>query len=85
LQREGRRFDPGWLHLESHFLGGWRCKSFAIFRRTIWGMGTGDHVLVVDDEPIVRESLERYLTRDGFNVTTAADRQAALDALRLPS
>jgi DNA-binding response OmpR family regulator len=37
-------------------------------------------VLVVDDEPIVREILERYLTRDGFAVTTAADGQAALDA-----
>jgi DNA-binding response OmpR family regulator len=38
------------------------------------------HVLVVDDEPIVREILERYLSREGFAVTTAADGQAALDA-----
>jgi DNA-binding response OmpR family regulator len=37
------------------------------------------HVLVVDDEPIVREILERYLSREGFVVTTAADGQAALD------
>ena len=38
------------------------------------------HVLVVDDERIVREILERYLTREGFEVTTAADGRAALDA-----
>jgi DNA-binding response OmpR family regulator len=37
------------------------------------------HVLVVDDEPIVREILQRYLSREGFVVTTAADGQAALD------
>jgi len=37
-------------------------------------------VLVVDDEPIVREILERYLNRGGFDVTTASDGQAALDA-----
>ncbi len=36
-------------------------------------------VLVVDDEPIVREILERYLHRGGFDVATAADGQAALD------
>ena len=43
-------------------------------------MPSEGHVLVVDDEPIVREILERYLRRDGFEVTTAADGQAALDA-----
>jgi two-component system, OmpR family, response regulator ResD len=43
-------------------------------------MSAEGHVLVVDDEPIVREILERYLTREGFDVTTAADGQAALDA-----
>jgi DNA-binding response OmpR family regulator len=36
-------------------------------------------VLVVDDEPIVREVLARYLTRDGFLVDTAEDGQTALD------
>jgi DNA-binding response OmpR family regulator len=36
-------------------------------------------VLVVDDEPIVREVLSRYLSREGFEVQTAADGQAALD------
>jgi two-component system, OmpR family, response regulator ResD len=37
-------------------------------------------VLVVDDEPIVREVLERYLQRGGFDVTTASDGRGALDA-----
>ena len=35
-------------------------------------------VLVVDDEPMVREVLERYLQLDGFDVTTADDGEAAL-------
>jgi DNA-binding response OmpR family regulator len=38
-------------------------------------------VLVVDDEPIVRDVLARYLRRDGFEVETAADGQAALNAV----
>jgi DNA-binding response OmpR family regulator len=37
-------------------------------------------VLVVDDEPIVREVLSRYLARDGFSVDTAEDGEAALEA-----
>ncbi len=39
---------------------------------------TGQHILVVDDEPQVLEVLKLYLTRDGFRVTTAVDGQAAL-------
>src|SRR5918994_2576445 len=35
-------------------------------------------VLVVDDEPIVRDVLKRYLGREGFEVHTAADGAAAL-------
>ena len=35
-------------------------------------------VLVVDDEPMVREVLTRYLRRDGFEVATAADGEEAL-------
>jgi DNA-binding response OmpR family regulator len=35
---------------------------------------------VVDDEPIVREVLERYLRRGGFDVATAGDGWSALDA-----
>jgi DNA-binding response OmpR family regulator len=37
-------------------------------------------VLVVDDEPIVRDVLERYLEREGFEVETAGDGEQALDA-----
>ena len=39
-------------------------------------------VLVVDDEPIVTEGIERYLTREGFDVTTAADGEKALSIAR---
>jgi DNA-binding response OmpR family regulator len=35
-------------------------------------------VLVVDDEPVVREVLTRYLERDGFEVETAADGEHAI-------
>jgi two-component system, OmpR family, response regulator ResD len=35
-------------------------------------------VLVVDDEPVVREVVERYLLRDGFEVATADDGDKAL-------
>jgi DNA-binding response OmpR family regulator len=41
---------------------------------------SGGRVLVVDDEPIVREVLERYLDRGGFDVATASDGSSALDA-----
>jgi DNA-binding response OmpR family regulator len=45
-------------------------------------------VLVVDDEPIVVEVVERYLRREGFQVVTAASGteawQAAVDADRPP-
>lgn len=37
-------------------------------------------VLVVDDEPIIRDVLARYLSRDGFAVDTAADGAAAIAA-----
>jgi two-component system, OmpR family, response regulator VicR len=36
-------------------------------------------VLVVDDEPIVRDVLKRYLGREGFEVHTAPDGEAALE------
>jgi two-component system, OmpR family, response regulator ResD len=41
-----------------------------------------DRVLVVDDEPMVRDVLARYLARDGFEVDIAADGEAALAAVR---
>jgi DNA-binding response OmpR family regulator len=40
-------------------------------------------VLVVDDEPMVREVLVRYLTREGFDVDEAADGTAALKRVSL--
>jgi DNA-binding response OmpR family regulator len=36
------------------------------------------HVLVVDDEPMVREVITAYLERDGYRVTGVADGAAAL-------
>jgi DNA-binding response OmpR family regulator len=39
-------------------------------------------VLVVDDEPMVREVLGRYLQREGYDVETAADGEQALSAVR---
>ena len=45
-------------------------------------MTAGARVLVVDDEPIVRDVLARYLTRDGYEVETAADGEAAIAAYR---
>ncbi|HET8571594.1 MAG TPA: response regulator [Candidatus Limnocylindria bacterium] len=39
-------------------------------------------VLVVDDEPAVREMLEDVLSSEGHEVMTAPDGAAALDALR---
>jgi two-component system, OmpR family, response regulator ResD len=43
-------------------------------------MDASAHVLVVDDEPIVRDVLSRYLIRSGFSVDGAADGEAALAA-----
>lgn len=39
----------------------------------------GRSVLVVDDEPMVREVLSAYLKRDGFAVTLAEDGRSALE------
>jgi DNA-binding response OmpR family regulator len=36
-------------------------------------------VLIIDDEPLVREILARYLTREGFAVATASDGLQALE------
>ena len=36
-------------------------------------------VLVVDDEPVVTEVIDRYLSREGFEVSIAADGAQALD------
>jgi DNA-binding response OmpR family regulator len=39
-------------------------------------------ILVVDDEPTIREVVRRYLERDGFKVSDAADGHTALTLLR---
>lgn len=39
-------------------------------------------ILVVDDEPSIREVMSLYLSRDGFNVITAEDGDEALDLAR---
>jgi DNA-binding response OmpR family regulator len=39
-------------------------------------------ILVVDDEPVVRDVLSRYLTREGYTVSQAADGEEALSAIR---
>ena len=44
-------------------------------------MNQSKRVLVVDDEPNIREVVELYLRRDGFDVEIAADGEAALVAI----
>lgn len=46
----------------------------------MWAMSATQRVLVVDDEPMVRDVLGRYLVRDGFEVEMASDGEAALAA-----
>ena len=41
-----------------------------------------ERVLVVDDEPIVTEVVQRYLAREGYRVTVAADGESALRLAR---
>jgi DNA-binding response OmpR family regulator len=47
--------------------------------------GTGTAVLVVDDEPTVREVVASYLRRDGHDVTEAADGTAAVELVEARS
>jgi DNA-binding response OmpR family regulator len=44
------------------------------------GVMTDARVLIVDDEPMVRDVLTRYLKREGFTVDTASDGEEALVA-----
>ena len=43
--------------------------------------GPKPDVLIVDDEPQVREVVATYLEREGFSVRSAADGQQALDEI----
>jgi two-component system, OmpR family, response regulator ResD len=42
------------------------------------GWMTGERVLLVDDEPVVRDVLTRYLEREGYAVESAADGESAV-------
>ena len=42
-------------------------------------MHVKQHILVVDDEPPIRELLESYFQKHGYDVTTAADAADALN------
>src|SRR4051794_17095414 len=45
----------------------------------------GEHILIVDDEELIRESLAEYLTQEGFRVTACGSAEEALDlAARQP-
>src|SRR5919197_4812376 len=44
------------------------------------GVDRDRRVLIVDDEPMVRDVLERYLTRSGFVTESAGDGEAAMKA-----
>jgi DNA-binding response OmpR family regulator len=52
--------------------------SFTIQRSSV---SSKKRILVVDDEPNIREVVELYLRRDGFEVEVAADGEAALAAI----
>ena len=43
--------------------------------------GRGESILVVEDEPTIREVVAEALTEQGYHVTTASDGAAALDVL----
>ncbi len=44
-------------------------------------MSSVSHILIVDDEPEIRESLSYYLGNNGFKVSSAADEKQALDVI----
>ena len=48
-------------------------------------MTAAARVLVVDDDPSIRELASLYLEREGFQVSTAADGEEALEAVRQKS
>ena len=55
--------------------------SSAVGTLAVMPTAPAPHVLVVDDEPIVRDVLTRYLTRAGYQVSDAGDGEQALEAI----
>ena len=45
------------------------------------GMNKNYNILVVDDEPGMREFLEIMLTKEGYNVSIASNGEEAMDKL----
>jgi two-component system, OmpR family, response regulator ResD len=56
-------------------------NAVAVGTLAVMAAAPAPHVLVVDDEPIVRDVLTRYLTRAGYQVSDAADGEQALEAI----
>ena len=56
-------------------------NAAAVGTLAIMPVAPAPHVLVVDDEPIVRDVLTRYLTRAGYQVSDAGDGEQALEAI----
>ena len=50
-----------------------------MYNRAATATMSPDRILVIEDEPMVAEVVERYLRRDGYEVTLAHDGRAALD------
>jgi CheY-like chemotaxis protein len=50
-------------------------STFDIFIRN------SEKILVVDDEPLLRKSISKYLTRKGYSVDTAEDGSVAIQML----
>ncbi len=51
-----------------------------MYNRPVTTVMSLDRILVVEDEPMVAEVVERYLRRDGYDVALAHDGPAALDS-----
>src|ERR1035437_8288685 len=49
---------------------------------TIWGRGLAENILVIEAEPVVRSTVVRILTREGFKVHSAANTHEALAVTR---
>src|SRR5205085_113107 len=49
---------------------------------TVRADATATHILIVDDEPLIRDSLAEYLSQEGFAITACANGETALDKAR---